>query len=298
MKHEQNPQYLSYALSTVTAQEQKSKGKVKSKVVHSSVPALKAISVPVPPLPIQSEIVRILDNLRERTNDLTAELTAELTARKKQYEYYVDGLFELPNTPRATLGSILSDYIRGPFGSALKKEYFVSDGIPVYEQQHAINDKRDFRYFIDSDRANGLKRFKVKPDDLIISCSGTIGKISIIRKDDSEGVINQALLILRLNRDKVLPKYLSYYLGSNAGAKAIVTSTGGAITNIEKRSVIERALIPLPSIPEQIHIINILDKFDTLTADITAGLPAEIAARQKQYEYYRDKLLTFKEVGA
>lgn len=71
-------------------------------------------------------------------------------------------------------------YIRGPFGSALKKAFFVDEGVPVYEQQHAIYDKRDFRYFVDNQRAESLKRFSVKPNDIIISCSGTIGKISII----------------------------------------------------------------------------------------------------------------------
>ena len=80
LKHNEDPKYLSYALSTLDAQKQKSKGKVKSKVVHSSVPDIKAIRVPVPPLPVQREIVRILDNF--------TELTAELTARKQQYEYY------------------------------------------------------------------------------------------------------------------------------------------------------------------------------------------------------------------
>ena len=92
LKHEQNPKYLSYALATSTARKQKSSGKVKSKVVHSSVPANKQIVIPVPPLPIQAEIVRILDNFTERTTELAEQLTAELTARKKQYEYYRDKL--------------------------------------------------------------------------------------------------------------------------------------------------------------------------------------------------------------
>ena len=88
LKHKQNPKYLSYVLSTTMAQIQKGKGKVKSKVVHSSVPAIKELVIPVPPIEVQSEIVRILDNFTE----LTAELTAELTTRNKQYEYYRDKL--------------------------------------------------------------------------------------------------------------------------------------------------------------------------------------------------------------
>ena len=104
LKHKQNPKYLSYALSTTEAQKQKSRGKVKSKVVHSSVPAIKGIVVPIPPLPVQSEIVRILDEYTEITEKLTAELAAELAARQKQYEYYrdqllyFDGVFRGGNT--------------------------------------------------------------------------------------------------------------------------------------------------------------------------------------------------------
>ena len=88
LQHKQNPKYLSYVLSTEMAQRQKSKGRVKSKVVHSSVPAIKGIEIPVPPLEIQNEIVKLLDNFTE----LTAELTAELALRKKQYNFYRDSL--------------------------------------------------------------------------------------------------------------------------------------------------------------------------------------------------------------
>ena len=100
LKHNEDPKYLSYALSTLDAQKQKSKGKVKSKVVHSSVPDIKAIRVPVPPLPVQREIVRILDNF--------TELTAELTARKKQYAYYRDKLLDKPHssTKIITIGEL------------------------------------------------------------------------------------------------------------------------------------------------------------------------------------------------
>jgi len=92
MKHEQNPKYLAYALSTVSAQEQKSAGKIKSKVVHSSVPALKAIRIPFPSLEEQARIVEILDKFDALITDITAELPTEITARKKQYEYYRDKL--------------------------------------------------------------------------------------------------------------------------------------------------------------------------------------------------------------
>lgn len=182
-------------------------------------------------------------------------------------------------------------YIRGPFGSALKKEFFVAEGIPIYEQQHAIYDNRNFRYFITKDKAASLKRFTVKPNDIIISCSGTIGKISIINNKDEAGIINQALLILRLDLLQINVKFIKYYL--ECFPNLIISSSGGAITNIEKREVIEKIKIPIPSLAEQARIVSILDKFDTLTTSISEGLPKEIELRRKQYEFYRDKLLTF-----
>lgn len=94
LKHKQNPKYLSYVLSTTSAQAQKSKGKVKSKVVHSSVPAIKDIVIPVPPLEVQAEIVKILDEYSTSVTALQQELEKELTARKKQYEYYRDLLLD------------------------------------------------------------------------------------------------------------------------------------------------------------------------------------------------------------
>jgi type I restriction enzyme S subunit len=92
MKHEQNPKYISYALSTFAAQKQKSAGKIKSKVVHSSIPALKAVEIPLPLLEEQARIVSILDKFDALTTDITAGLPAEIAARQKQYEYYRDKL--------------------------------------------------------------------------------------------------------------------------------------------------------------------------------------------------------------
>jgi type I restriction enzyme S subunit len=108
-------------------------------------------------------------------------------------------------------------YIRGPFGSALKRPELKSSGVPVYEQQHAIKGTRNFRYFIDEKKYNELSRFTVEESDLIISCSGTVGKISIINPQDPKGIISQALLILRPNTDKVYPFIFTIFLRPKKG---------------------------------------------------------------------------------
>ena len=101
MKHNQNPKYISYALSTLDAQAQKSKSKVKSKVVHSSIPALKNIVIPVPPLEEQERIVGILDRFDTLVNDISNGLPAEIVARRKQYEYYRDKLLTFESNTRS-----------------------------------------------------------------------------------------------------------------------------------------------------------------------------------------------------
>ena len=154
-------------------------------------------------------------------------------------------------------------YIRGPFGSALKRRDLLSNGIPVYEQQHAIYGHRNFRFFISNDKYQEMERFTVKPDDLIISCSGTVGKVSKVQKEDPIGIISQALLILRADIEIVNPDFLAYFFRSNKGYNAIVSrSTGSVQVNISKRDVIEQIPVPLPERKVQEKIVNILRCLD------------------------------------
>ena len=163
------------------------------------------------------------------------------------------------------LKDILLDkgYIRGPFGSSLKRYELKSTGIPVYEQQHAIYATREFRYYIDEEKYSQMKRFTVKPKDLIISCSGTIGKVDLISEKDPIGIISQALLILRANTDIVLPEYLFYFFKSDYGYNSIISRSKGSVqVNIAKREVIENIKINIPSLKEQEKIVKILSNID------------------------------------
>src|SRR5690554_1515847 len=154
-------------------------------------------------------------------------------------------------------------YIRGPFGSALKRAELKEDGVPVYEQQHAIRGDRDFRYFIDEEKYEKLKRFTVETNDLIISCSGTVGRISVIREGDPKGIISQALLILRPDAEKVLPEYLYYFFSSNRGFHELINASQGAVQlNIAPRAVVEKIPVPIPCIEEQKTIVAILKGVD------------------------------------
>jgi type I restriction enzyme S subunit len=163
------------------------------------------------------------------------------------------------------LGELLTDkgYIRGPFGSALKRQELKDAGIPVYEQQHAIEGHRNFRYFVDVDKFNELKRFAVKPNDLIISCSGTVGRVSVIEEEHPLGIISQALLILRPITDVLLPRFLYYFLTSPQGQSELLNASHGAVQqNIAPRAVVEKISTPMPSLGEQKQIIGLLGVFD------------------------------------
>ena len=154
-------------------------------------------------------------------------------------------------------------YIRGPFGSALRRNEMQNTGIPVYEQKNAIYNSREFRYFIDEEKFNTLKRFQVQTSDLIISCSGTVGKVSIIGENDPKGIISQALLILRPDTAKVIEKYLFYFLNSKLGYKLITQVSHGSVqVNIAKRNVVEGIKVPLPPVVEQESIVEVLSSLD------------------------------------
>ena len=296
MKHEQNPKYLVYALSTEAAQKQKSKGKVKSKVVHSSVPALKSIVIPIPPLAVQEEIVRLLDAYTNEVETLTAELEAELAARRKQYEQYRDKLLTFgDDVERKSLGSV-AEIFRG---GSLQKRDFVSSGIPcihygqIYTSFGVWTDKP--LSYMASEKATNQK-FAKSGDIIMAVTSETVEDVCkcVAWMGDSPIAISGHTAIIQHNQN---PKYLSYYFHTSQFATLKRPLAHGVKVIEVTPEKLKSIVIPLPPLAEQKRIVEILDKFDALCNDETAGLTAEIAARKKQYEYCRDKLLTFKKAS-
>lgn len=160
-------------------------------------------------------------------------------------------------------------FIRGPFGGALKKEIFISEGYAVYEQVHAIyGDFSSFRYFISEEKFNELKRFSVLPNDIIMSCSGTMGKFAIVPKNSKEGVINQALLKLTVKPGyevNFIKTALELPVNQN---KLLSQSAGGAIKNVVEVAQIKEIPLLIPSIKEQQKIAACLSSLDeVITAE-------------------------------
>jgi type I restriction enzyme S subunit len=178
---------------------------------------------------------------------------------------------------------------RGPFGSAIKKEFFVPDGNKVYEQSNAIYDDA-FRgkYFIDDEKYNELINFNVIPGDIIVSCSGTLGRISVIPKNAKKGVINQALLRIRLIESIVSQKYFVYYFRSaEFQRKILVQSQGTAMTNMVGMKDFKEIEIILPTLETQQAIVS---KIEELFSELDKGIE-DLKTAQQQLKTYRQSVL-------
>ena len=172
---------------------------------------------------------------------------------------------------------------RGPFGSTLKKQFFVPTGIKVYEQQHAIqNDCSLGRYYIDETKFEELKAFEVRPGDLIVSCSGTIGKIAVIPEWADIGIINQALLKLTLDRDVVTNAYFKLLFEFFATRIVNDESRGSGMQNLAGVKEIKAIRFPIPPRPEQDRIVG---KIEELFSDLEAGVAALRRARGNLKRY-------------
>jgi len=180
------------------------------------------------------------------------------------------------------LGDICN-FVRGPFGGSLKKNIFKQNGYAVYEQQHAIYDQFDnIRYFIDEDKFNEMKIFELTSGDLIMSCSGTMGKIAIVPENIKRGIINQALLKLTPS-DQVSNIFLKLWIQSEGFQTSLRQySQGAAIQNVASVSVLKNIEIPLPPIEEQQSIVS---KLDALSAET-----------QKLEEVYQKKIADLEEL--
>ena len=251
---------------------------------------LKKLIIPVPPLEVQQEIVRILDNFTE----LIAEITTELTARKQQYEHYNNKLLSLERYPYMQLSQIceIVDYR----GKTPKK---VENGIYLVTAKNIKKGYIDYEaskeYVSYEDYNVVMRRGFPKLGDVLITTEAPCGNVAQVNKENI--ALAQRVIKYRPNEVIMLSSFLKFILlGKEFQDKLALSSTGGTVKGI-KGSKLHKLTVPVPPLDEQARIVSILDRFDTLVNDIKQGLPAEIAARQKQYEYYRDKLLTFKEVG-
>lgn len=245
---------------------------------------MKGVEIPVPPLPVQEEIVRILDAFTELETELETKLETELKLRQKQYEYYRDKLLKLEECESKAFGDLFSvEMCR-----RIKKEETSSDGeIPFY-QNGTLGKKA--KLFLSRETYNKYKAISKMPRTgaVMLSTAGTIGRV--FRYDGEEAYYQDSNIIWINNDEKVITnEFLSCYCRSFPWK----VPSRGTLKHLHNY-MIDDTPIPIPSINEQKRIVSILDRFEKYCNDISEGLPAEIKMRHQQYEYYRDKLLTFK----
>jgi len=239
---------------------------------------MEEVLIPLPPRPVQQEIFRILDCLTKAVTELTTELAAELAARKNQYEYYRDFLMTFDEEVEwKTLGEVAinHDAKRKPVPKekrqAGKYPYYGASGIVDYVSAYIFDG--DY-LLVSEDGANLLSR--VTP--IAFSASGKIW-------------VNNHAHVLEF-KTYAERKFVEYYLNMIDLRRFISSAAQPKLT----QENLNKIPVPDPPFPEKQRIVAILDRYEALYKDLASSIPAEIDARQKQYEYFRDKLLSFKEL--
>lgn len=260
----------------------------------SSTKLMETFEIPVPPFVVQEEIANILDRFAE----YAAELQAELQARQEQYEYYRNKLLtfnEIGGDTQSVIWMKMSEIGTFIRGKRFVKTDIVNDGVPCIH----YGDMYTY-YGLYATKSKGMLRKELAPrmryaqkNDIVIVAAGEnkddIG-IGMAWLGDEPAAVHDACFIFKSD---LYPQYVSHYLRSKYYHKQIVKYVSeGKICSISAKGL-GNAIIPIPSYEEQVRIATLLNKFDELVSDLSQGLPAEIKAVQEQYEYYRNKLLSF-----
>ncbi len=229
---------------------------------------------PVPPLEVQREIVHILDSFTL----LTAELTAELTARKKQYEFYRNKLLTFDNNVKIVP---LADIADIGTGSSNTNEGLEEGKYPFYVRSQEPLRKNEYEY----------------DETAIITAGDGVGVGKVFHYVEGKYALHQRAYRIHINTPDVLPRYYFHYMRLAFLPYIQKTMFHGSVASI-RRPMLNQFPVPVPTLDVQKRLVNVLDNFEAICADLNIGLPAEIEARQKQYEYYRDLILTFAETGS
>lgn len=307
IKHHENPKYLSYWFRTESFFLQKKKLAQGTKVIDVSAKNLAKVLIPLPPLAIQQEIVDILGTF----TSLEAELEAELEARKTQYEFYRNSLltFEkgVPHFSQKVEALIQEFCPKGIEWKALgdvcnyadyrgKTPKKTDSGIFLVTAKNIRKGFIDYEsskeYVSEDEYPEIMRRGHPRIGDVLITTEAPCGNVAQIDREDI--ALAQRVIKYRAKDNTLNHGFLKFVLLSEKFQNDLSkVSTGSTVKGV-RGSLLHKIKIPIPPIDAQQEIVAILDKFDALVNDISIGLPAEIAARRKQYEYYREKLLTFK----
>ena len=268
------PRYIMYFLLSGHFQKVVEQQKTGSTISHLTQALFSRLLLPVPPLEVQREIVHILDSFTL----LTAELTAELTARKKQYEFYRNKLLTFDNNVKIVP---LADIADIGTGSSNTNEGVEEGKYPFYVRSQEPLRKNEYEY----------------DETAIITAGDGVGVGKVFHYVEGKYALHQRAYRIHINTPDVLPRYYFHYMRSAFLPYIQKTMFQGSVASI-RRPMLNQFPVPVPALDVQKRLVNVLDNFESICTDLNIGLPAEIEARQKQYEYYRDLLLTFAETGS
>lgn len=292
-RHTLNPKYVAYFFQSAQFQDQKKRGITGTKVRRISGDRLAKIKIPVPPPVIQDEIVSILD----RMSRLQAELEAELELRTRQYAHYWNQLLTPSSTWCETTIGEIAEVFDGPHATPKKTE----SGPWYLSISSLVNGRFDMAQsaHLGMDQYNTwTRRVAPRAGDTMFSYETRLGQAAYWERDDL-AALGRRMGLLRPREVKVFPPFLTLvYLGPEFQAQIRAKTVRGATVDRIPIADLAGWSVSIPPMAEQRRIVVLLDKFDALVNDLSSGLPAEINARRQQYEYYRDRLLTFEEVVA
>jgi type I restriction enzyme S subunit len=270
------------------------KKSVKATVESLRLPMFKSFLIPLPPLKIQKQIADILDKFTE----LEAELDAELEARIKQYEWYRENYFSNLQERDGVNLTRLDEIALITRGKGIKKDQVQKSGVPCIRYGEIYTQYKNSAEKLVSHVTPSLAKecVSINADDVVMAITGEdraeIGK-SIVYNGESSAVVGGDTVVIQSKEHS--GKYINHFFNSLGGRRQLSRISNGMTVLHLSTAKLKRIKIPLPPIREQKEIAEKLDHFDALVNDMKSGIPAEIAARRKQYEYYRKKLLSFSE---
>jgi len=280
--------FLYYYLDSNQANKEYSSKFTGSTLKHVTQQALLSLQVPVPPMEVQREIVHILDSF----TFYTSELSAELSARREQYNYYRDKLLTFKTEVEWKKFGDIASIVRGASPRPISN-YTTDDqnGIPWIKIGDTKPDSKYIDHTEERITSEGAKKSRmVHKGDFVLSNSMSFGRPYILKID---GCIHDGWLSISSFDNSFYPDFLYHLLNASYIQHEMAQrASSGTVKNLNA-DIVKALVLPVPSLKTQERIVRVLDNFDTICADLNIGLPAEIEARQKQYEYYRDLLLTF-----
>lgn len=293
IKHREDPKYLSYWFQSESFFTQKKALATGAKVIDVSAKQLTKVRIPVPPLEVQREIVLVLDQF--------TQLEAELEARRRQYEYYQLEVFEQLDSSEVRRVAVkdLGQWYGGGTPSKGRSDYWAEGTIPWISPKDmggsVVTDTQD--HITEVAVRNSTTKLVPANAVALVARSSILDHTLPIAYVPSPSALNQDMKAV-IAADDIEPRYIFHVLRANRTQMLrSVRRSGGSVASLDSQKL-WKFEVPVPDAGGQRRIIDFMDRFDFLTNDLSAGIPAELVARRKQYEYYRDRLLTFKEATA